>query len=287
MLKKLLIFSLLFLLILGICSAALYIFFIFPPRQLLVPEKYLTIQDAINKARPKDTIIIGSGTYNEIVVSERPIQIQGQDPQRTIIKGGLNILVKEHQRYGKNNTVIKNLSLAAAKSEPGVSACNEVLIENCVIQGGTARGINLSNNKKTIVKNCQVSDCNEDGILTSEIDDLLIIGCTFKNNGGEGIVVKKSRRCTIEKNIASGNETHGILAADSGRVSVRENECYQNNNTGIFLIKCNDSVILENKTSQNKFHGICLQETEGIVQDNHCENNQQDGIYLYCGRKLI
>jgi hypothetical protein len=54
---------------------------------ITVPNEYPTIQDAVNHAKAKDTIVLSSGTYNETVVVDKGLTINGQSRYNTIIEG--------------------------------------------------------------------------------------------------------------------------------------------------------------------------------------------------------
>lgn len=54
-----------------------------------VPDDYATIQAAIDAADDGDTIIVAAGTYNENVVVDKSLILQGEDKETTIIQSQL------------------------------------------------------------------------------------------------------------------------------------------------------------------------------------------------------
>jgi parallel beta-helix repeat protein len=56
---------------------------------LIVPDQYLTIQDAVNNASPFDTIRVRSGLYIENVVVDKPLMLEGENSFSTIVDGNV------------------------------------------------------------------------------------------------------------------------------------------------------------------------------------------------------
>jgi len=62
-----------------------------PRRKLVVPRDFKTIQGAVDRAKPRTTIVVRPGTYREaVVVQTDNITIRGVDRFRTILNGGDN-----------------------------------------------------------------------------------------------------------------------------------------------------------------------------------------------------
>jgi len=75
---------------------------------IVVPDDYLTIQEAVNKASNGDTIFIRSGTYFERIVANKPLSLIGQNRSGTIIDSnqtGTTICLSS------DNVVIMNLTV--------------------------------------------------------------------------------------------------------------------------------------------------------------------------------
>jgi nitrous oxidase accessory protein len=57
-------------------------------KTITVPDDYPTLQAAVAKASPGDTVFVRNGRYDGGVVIDKPISLKGEDPNRTIIIGG-------------------------------------------------------------------------------------------------------------------------------------------------------------------------------------------------------
>jgi parallel beta-helix repeat protein len=59
-----------------------------PPRLIVVPDDYSTIQSAVDAATPGDTVYVRAGTYYENVQVNEALSLVGENPQDTVIDGG-------------------------------------------------------------------------------------------------------------------------------------------------------------------------------------------------------
>ena len=58
------------------------------PETIYVPDRYSTIQEAVNAANPGDTIIVRPGIYSENVFVKKTLTLIGEDRNATVISGG-------------------------------------------------------------------------------------------------------------------------------------------------------------------------------------------------------
>jgi parallel beta-helix repeat protein len=154
---------------------------------IVVPDNYLSIQEAVNNAHEGDTIFVRSGFYLEsIEVNKTGLKLTGENKHNTIIDGndsGRVILVR---------------------------ACKDVEISGFTIQNGfygirvvisrqKAERITISDNKITSCRTAiQIEDSFSDVIRDNEI---------FENN--LGIVLKRTVSSIID-NVTLLNNWYGI-----------------------------------------------------------------------------
>ena len=57
------------------------------PKMIVVPDDFVTVQEAIDNAVAGDTIFVKNGVYNERLIIEKSIILVGENTKNTIIEG--------------------------------------------------------------------------------------------------------------------------------------------------------------------------------------------------------
>ncbi len=224
---------------------------------------YWTIQDAINGASPYDTINVDSGTYNENIIIDRPLTLQGAGSGITSFHGGDDIRVVVQE-----TTTIQGVTKGRANPWSGNTVTilsDDVQISGFVVSGsGTGTmdaGVYLYN-----VQNCLITD----------------VMCTGNQNG---FVLDGSSNNELTANEASGNNVRGFLLSNSNVNFLIGNNAYYNQadiyGTGIYLAYSSGNTI-DSNDAQGNHYGIWLEfsDNNGII-NNIASNNIDCGIYLY------
>ncbi len=222
-----------------------------------------SIQNAIDKAKPEDNIVVAAGTYTENIEVNKKLTLSG-----------INWPVVQAQHSG--------------------SAIN-VSADGCVIKGLNAAnssgwhqaGIRITSDNNAIYNN--VVKSNKIGIVLDETSGNMISGNDARN-GGIGILLMDSGNNTIEDNEASSlgkadfgmssgiyllgscnyNTVHGNIIDTSGIINygilitqsegnnVTDNEITGSgwiSGVGIGLLECNGSLIKNNKVVSDGIFG--------------------------------
>jgi parallel beta-helix repeat protein len=142
---------------------------------------YTSIQEAINRAFPGDTILVNSGTYHENLLLDRKINLIGIDSG-----GGAPII----DPANKSNAI-------------------EILADGCRIEGFTFQNIELLNGilvksgENTIGRNTVLNTAK--GILLQSAMNNTIYGNNITNSSQSGIALESSNDNLIEENIVAKN----------------------------------------------------------------------------------
>jgi len=209
---------------------------------IYVPGDYSSIQDAINHASDGDTIIVAAGIYDEQIIIDKNLTIQGQG-DATIIKPSQatanNFQLFSRKAGGSANTAaivvanadatIKNLKIDGSQisSVPsgatlvgilyrGVNGTiDSVTVDNINISSGIGgNAIYISSMDKEVnveVKECTISNFYKNGItanyegLTVNIHDNNVTGSgPIANVAQNGIQIGLNAEGTIKNNIVNG-----------------------------------------------------------------------------------
>jgi parallel beta-helix repeat protein len=259
---------------------------------------YDTIQDAINHALAGDTIQVSSGTYDENVIVDIPITLEGPGTGSGLpVVDGLG--GSDAISITVNNVTLKGLEATDANYGIFVSSSDNTITGNTA-NGNTKDGILLSNsNNNNLIGNTANSNLNAtlnnvDGILLEGSNDNTLTNNIVENNyDGNGIELEDSSNNnilswnTVENNNNGQftiNNNFGIYILSSSYNTVTNNTV-DGNNYGIYLDGWNGSGSNYNNMTGNNVNG----NQDGIVLDhsfnnsmneNMAENNSENGIFL-------
>jgi parallel beta-helix repeat protein len=227
---------------------------------------YTTIQGAINNLSSGNKVFVFNGTYNENVVLNKSLTLQGQDRDTTTVDCGTGTCISV-DAVGAN-------------------------ITGFTVQNGTY-GINVNNSNYTTIRNNLVQDNRYAGILlTNSPYSRVIDNDAINNKLYYGIGIKSSAGLFIENNNASSN-TFGIFLTQSCDVTVKDSTTNDNSYYGIYLgsLSCSfppySNIITNNTVSRNYFglFGTLINSVNISYSDFLL--NIYSGIYLNIGSNTI
>jgi parallel beta-helix repeat protein len=217
---------------------------------------FQTIQEAVNHAFNGYTVFVRSGIYDEHVIINKTINLDGENKNSTIIDGGgiddvvtisvpgvkISGFTIQHSGTQTYQAGIKTLSLNS-----------NVTIENTVIQNN-AIGIYLNyayEQSWNIIRNNTIIN-NKKGIYAHWANSDQITGNTITMNDGNGIEMERCENSTIIRNIISDNGECGIyLRGASNKNVIGEMNMIRNNAIGIKLSESNRNLISHNNFINN------------------------------------
>lgn len=268
------------------------------PKVIVVPDDYLSIQEAIDTASDGDVIIVRKGIYNESIRIDKRIRVRGEGNE-TIIDATdkeIGILITTGNVEVCNLTV-KNAKLAGIKVESN----NNLIENNTLVNNG--HGIYMPEGSSgNIIKNNTITENRYSGIFMLTCGSNVIEGNTFTKNS-RAIDMSGCTSNKIISNTFLENEDGILLLVAplkgrhlySTKNIIRGNK-FEKNKQGIGtnfasgnLIQGNtfiaDSIDLE-KSGWNVITNNKLQNTKMILSDSSdgnliANNTLQDDSYIY------
>lgn len=229
---------------------------------LSVPSgTYPTIQSAITAAAAGDTINVAAGTYNEQIIVNKQLTINGskagisagvnagtRGTEESIVNGGF-IISKASQYYGTpvDGTVVDGFTVLGGSGFSGhnngfsVESSGDlgITIQNNIIQNVTSpdqsEGIEtVDGTNKLTIKNNNISH-NWRGIYLTPASGDQIVGNIIDSNNGVGVGIGSSGQSnlTISGNVISNNDAEGWGSDTVGTNVVAHNNSFTGNGAGV------------------------------------------------------
>jgi parallel beta-helix repeat protein len=267
----------------GILVVLLLVFALFPliesvkaeSSTIVVPDDYSTIQEAINHANERDTIIVKAGTYNENVVVHKTLTIESQSgAETTIVRTAEPDTQKNVFEILADNVAIKGFTVTVIVGWGG-DGIHLYRVENCVISDNVCFdngiGIHLTYSHNNVIMNNNVSN-NQWGCYLHESNGNQIVGNIASNSSSSaGICLAFSSYNKVLNNTANQNDSEGIELLERGTTNnlIAHNILCSNRLYGIHLFAADNNSILNN-AFLNSSRGIWLR---GASKDNLIANN--------------
>ena len=218
---------------------------------------FQTIQDAIDQSPEGYTIYVMNGTYQENIVINKTIKLDGKNNQTTIIDGGGNghvVVISAPDVRISGFTIQNSGNIPYDSGIKTLSLNSNATIKNNIIQNNDI-GLFLNYaywESKNFVEN-NIIKYNRDGISIHHAYNNKISGNTIIKNREDGIETELVKTSSITNNNISDNGECGLfLRSNTNDNTISEGNIFRNNSIGIKLTNCYINVISGNNFIENK-----------------------------------
>jgi len=219
------------------------------------------IQDAIDIAKPGETILIKNGRYQENIVIDTPfINLIGENKEQAIIDAN-----------GSGNVVSINA--------PYITI-SKLTIE---YSGDECAGAKIGRYEYIVdAVGCKINDTyiqnNYYGILAQATNNLELTDNQILFNADAGIYLDKTHSCVVKNNNLTNNEWYGIENMWGSNWNLIEGNLITKGNYGIDLYHSNYVTIKGNEITEN-LHGIKIYDSiYPEINYNNIFKNKRSGI---------
>jgi parallel beta-helix repeat protein len=200
---------------------------------------FQTIQEGINHAIYGWTVFVFNGTYNENIIINKTINVDGENPVSTIIDGGGKGHVVE---VSSPSVRISGFTIQNSGKEPfetgikTLSLDSNITIQNNIIQNnGLGVFLNYAYEGSGNVVVSNIIQDNSDGIYIHWANNNQIINNHIISNQDDGIEMEASQHSQIVNNVIQNNGKYGLyLRAASHRNTIKQNDFVDNENQAFF-----------------------------------------------------
>lgn len=281
---------------------------------IIVPDDYHNITEAINNAKDGDTIFVRSGTYVESVTINKGLTIKGENKKNTIVDGnnlGPAFLVK-----GENVNItgfkvrnVENPYQVTGNNYPGIhllgaSHCD--ISDNIIVECGKGVWIYEGSNN-CVTANLVVG--NGYGVLLQLTTQNEIVN-NIAENGLNGIFLANANNNTLKGNVMQGNKYNFGVKGDkilayqnsidtTNKVDGKKVYCLNGlidqtispqtyPDIGSLTIADSKNISIQGISTKNTNYGIHLFEVENAQLTNNPVQENAYGFYLMkCSNCLI
>ncbi|MCK5631643.1 right-handed parallel beta-helix repeat-containing protein [Candidatus Bathyarchaeota archaeon] len=224
------------------------------PGEIHVPYDQATIQEAVDAADPGDTIIVHSGIYNESIVIDKELVLDGVDQTAVIDGEGTGTVIN----VNSSNVVVKNFTIQNAGGDWSQRD-----------SGIYARDMEFCYFESNHIENCRL------GIYLWMSSHIEVASNTLIGNV-EGLRLDGSSNNSISYNTIAENDWNLVLSSDSRQNDVKGNhvangtysgihiQMWSNNNTiyGNKIENCGTGVLLSQSNNNTLYHNSFIDNTD-------------------------
>lgn len=267
---------------------------------IVVPDIYLSIQEAVNHAEPGDTIYVKAGVYFEnIIIETNGLKIVGEDQSTTIIDGqgnGTVVYVKA------NNTVFSGFTIRNSGfnfTDSGIyidhslmanTSGNNVINSNLGVYLYASSNVVLRNNNMTAnrynfgVYGENLEDYVHDIDASNLVDGKPLVYWVNKADrqppiDAGYIAIVNSTNITVRDSALERN-WQAVLFAYSTNSTIK-NVTGTKNMDCLWLLNCSGCTIVDSAIRDNSWGGIAIVASSGCsIHDNDLTSNSGYGIFL-------
>jgi len=269
---------------------------------------FTSIQEAVDFAKEKDTILVMPGKYVENVNIGKPLTVISRTgvSEETVVEAADK---RDHVFHiSADNVNVSGFTFRGAEYEDnliaGVYLDN---VQNCIVQGNILSdnyyGIYLKKSRKNVLRENIASDnkyglilCVSSGenvlrknrvsdnyygvYLENACNNNTLTGNTIFSNRENGVMVASSSCTYINDNDISANRKAGIKL-DSSRGNCLSNNSVSDCERGIFIVISGDNRVTGNSVKSNSVCGLQLggSAERNIIEENIFYGNK-DGIFV-------
>ena len=224
---------------------------------LVVPDQYSSISEAVNHASAGDIILVKDGVYQENVIVNKPLTLEGQGNATILGNGGVSPAAA--LTLSTDNIVVSGLTIQSVKSSNTTQTAYGVVVngDGCTITRNTIQATYIS-----IFSSAQSHTTITQNTITGSIKD--------------GIRFLGGSQNNISDNHIIANAVSGIAVDGYSNTISRNN--IENNFRGVGL-GTSYSVLFGNKITANTESGIFIAGSKNIITGNDVSNNKY-GVYI-------
>ncbi len=210
-----------------------------------------SLQAAIDKAKPGDTLLVSGTCKENLVIYEEVVRVTLDGQGKATINGP--DATKSTIAVRGRGITIKGFTVTGGRSGIAVGFSGTAVIDSNTIQSTGGRGISVSTHSLVRIGNNTIQNNPRYGISVAgnsfALIGLLVPGARepspniIQNNGRYGIRVARSSAARIAGNTISNNKRGGVWVTQGSNADIGNNTIDGNGRSGIFVIRNSNATL--------------------------------------------
>ncbi len=249
------------------------------PDTITVPDDFVTIQEAINRASDGDTVFVRNGTYYENVVVNKTVSLIGENKETTKVFGD-DGSPRPAVRLKADGISMYNFTI-----EGGPVGIEFYHCRDCILRNNEMRNNSQGNLEIKADPWWGGGDYFNDVDSSNTVDGRPIYWWTNQHDKivprDAGAVVAAYCHNITVKDLSLSNNSVAVLFYCVYNSEIRNVTTSQNWIAGVHLVRSWNNTIIENNITSNRHHGIYLEPNSinNTIARNNISNNNF-GIWL-------
>lgn len=168
---------------------------------------FMTISEAINASENNTRIYVHKGTYDENIFINKNVNIQGENKNKTLILGSLNIIDSENVEITQL-TIKGNINNSIETTGILLNSTEKSIIKNTIIIQHTIGILISKESSNNLIKQNQIRS-NTIGLDICSCSNNLVLGNTIQYNQQTNLILYKSKNNMITQNTIT-NSTNNL-----------------------------------------------------------------------------
>ena len=250
-------------------------------KTLIVPDQYSTIGAAVKAASAGDTVYVKSGVYNENVLVDKQLTLEGQSRSNTTILGSGGSTPTAVLILSADNVKVMGFTLESRKYSKTAMTAYGIWVDadNCTITGNivdhTYTGIFCSTQAYTTITGNTVENSIKNGIGFFGGSQTFVSNNNVVGNGVSGIEMAGYSNVISKNNVVGNFRGVGLGASYSVLFS---NNIASNTESGVFLAGSRN-IISENNFTSNKYGVFVTAQLTAPMTNEIYHNNFENNVY--------
>jgi nitrous oxidase accessory protein NosD len=243
---------------------------------------YRTISAAVARAAAGDRIVVAPGRYDESLVLEKHVEIQGDGKREEIIVSNrANCLLMR-----ADSAVVRGLTLngqAAIEGKEYVTIDIErgrLLLEDCIVTSDSLSCIAIrGEHTRPVIRGCLIHRGAEAGLLFLEGAQGTVEDCEIMEQAVAGVAVRDEAHPTLRRCTIRGGGGAGVLVYQTGKPIIEDCHIEETALAGVEIRTGGDPVLRNCDVSNGRQDGVLVhQQGGGTLERCTIRGNAFSGI---------